>query len=68
MKTITFRGKDTADLERQLWDLRQSNPKFVLKTKHPIERLPLEAKPVRKRPRAALQAQDSVSMSVDYTD
>jgi hypothetical protein len=41
MKTTTFRGKDEVDIERQLWDWRTANPKAVISTKHPIERLPL---------------------------
>jgi hypothetical protein len=66
MKTITFRGKDEVDIERQLWDWRMANPKAVISTKHPIERLPLGmSSPTMGAKRQAL---DTVLMRIDYTD
>jgi hypothetical protein len=66
MKSKTFMGKNETDLEKQLWDWRQSNPKAIVTSKHPIERLSPEAKPVDKY--AKLQGADSVSMRIDYND
>ncbi len=66
MKTITFRGKDEVDIERQLWDWRTADPKAVVLTKHPIERLPLEMRPTTMG--AKMQALDLVLMRIDYTD
>jgi hypothetical protein len=66
MKSMTFRGKDETDIERQLWDWRSANPKAVVTTKHPIEHLIPEMKPVSRF--AKLQAVDLVSMRIDYND
>jgi hypothetical protein len=66
MKTITFRGKDEVDIERQFWDWRAANPKAVIVTKHPIEQLPLEMSSPTVG--AKTQAPDLVLMRVDYTD
>jgi hypothetical protein len=51
MKTTTSRGKDETDLEGQLRGWRQSNPKYVVTTKHPVERLALDVKPPPWAPR-----------------
>jgi hypothetical protein len=66
MKATTFRGKDEVDIERQLWDWRTANPKAVISTKHPIERLPLEMSPPTVGTK--MQAPDSVLMRIDYKD
>jgi hypothetical protein len=66
MKTTTFKGKDEPDLEKQLWDWRQANPKAVNITRHPIERLPLEMKAVVMG--VKMQATDLVYIRIDYTD
>jgi hypothetical protein len=66
MKTISFRGKDEVDIERQLWDWRTTNSKAVISIKHPIERLPLVMRPTTMG--AKMQALDLVLMRIDYTD
>jgi hypothetical protein len=66
MKSMTLKGKDETDLERQLWDWRSANPKAVVTTKHPVEYPTPEMKPVSKG--GALQGADLVSMRIDYND
>ena len=67
MKSMTLKGKDETDLEKQLWDWRSDHPNAIVTTKHPIEQLILEMKdPVGKF--GKLQARDSVSMRIDYNE
>ncbi len=67
MKSKTFKGKNEADLEQQIWDWQKSQT-VTIKEKHPIELLPLEVtKPAFKfAPLPPLA--DAVSIRVDYED
>jgi hypothetical protein len=67
MQSKTFKGKDKFDLETQIHKWRSVNPHIVLKKRHPIEILPVEAT------RATFgspipEPQDTVSIRVDYED
>jgi hypothetical protein len=66
MKTQIFEGKDTIDLQQQLWAWRSANPTAVMRKEHPVEQLPLEMRCTL--PHAKLTAQYRVSIRVDYED
>ena len=64
MKTHTFIGKDEFDLEQLLWNWRSTNPRVVVTTKHPVERLERRMQSPKKYEK--LLAADTVSMPIDY--
>jgi hypothetical protein len=67
MKTQIFQGKDTIDLQQQLWAWRSANPTVVVRKEHPSERLPLQMQ----RPAGRftkMMAPNLVSMRIDYED
>jgi hypothetical protein len=64
METKIFTGKDKTDLDQQIWNWRQANPKFILKETHPIETLPLEIAP--SAPPTKVMPPDMVLIRVEY--
>jgi hypothetical protein len=61
MQTKTFRGKDKADIDEQVWEWKVDNPKIIVVETYPIERLPLRMNPMQREP-------DQVSMRVDFEE
>jgi hypothetical protein len=47
MQTKTFRGKDKADIDQQVWEWRVDNPKIKVLDMHLIKQLPRELNPIR---------------------
>jgi hypothetical protein len=66
MKTLKFSGTDEFDVQTKLWNWRAANPKAVVVTQHPIQRLPLSMKPVAWG--AKIKPQCSVSLCIDFTE
>jgi hypothetical protein len=68
MKSVTFKGKDKLDLDRQEWDWKSSHPNVVVKKIYPDENLPADlTKPkvtfAKKNP-----AQDRLARRIEYED
>ena len=66
MQTKTFKGKDKADIDQQLWEWRLDNPKIKVLEVYPFERLPLEINPIRRF--SEITAADQFSMRVDFEE
>jgi hypothetical protein len=65
MKSITFTGKDKYDLDQKVGKWLSDNTAITVKKKHPIEILSL----VMSKPHfGKIEAQDTVSIRIDYED
>jgi hypothetical protein len=64
--TKTFTGKDSYDLDKQLWDWRSDNPLAVITKVHSDEALLLEMASVRYGEK--ILSPDLVSRRIEYQD
>jgi hypothetical protein len=71
VKSVTFKGKNIADLGRQEWAWRranESNPKFAVKKVHIYENLPAELTRATGTFAAKNPVPDRLSRRIDYED
>ena len=67
MKTETFKGKNKQDLDKKIWDWKLIHGRFVVKTTHPMENLPIDLKRITGKGAKIIPA-DLISIRLDYEE